>query len=55
MNLQDLYAIATDHEADVLSDLQLRAGWLWKCPACSYNNESGTFDCEGCGFQLLDA
>lgn len=57
--LVDLFDVAEDYEADVLSDLLLRAGFTWKCEAvpdpenpdawaCGYRNPADAERCEDC-------
>lgn len=51
--VDDLYVVATDAEADVLDELRVRAGHLWRCAECRYLNNLLDEDrgdaCEGCG------
>lgn len=48
-DITDLYDVATEYERDVLDDLRIRAGWLWKCPECSWHNVPEDTICDGCG------
>lgn len=47
--LAQLYDVARDDEVTVLDDLARRAGLIWTCPACRWNNEEGNVECLDCG------
>lgn len=44
-----LFTNADDHEADSLTRLLLRTGYLWECGACGYRNVHDDEGCDGCG------
>lgn len=43
-----LYLVANDYEADVLDALRERAGITWTCPVRPWTNDKGE-KCEDCG------
>lgn len=45
----ELYAVADDHEADVLDSLRRRAGMVWDCLGCRWCNVASDDTCEQCG------
>lgn len=53
--LAALWAVATDDEADTVTDLAVRAGLLWRCRfetsgrSCGYINPITADRCEECG------
>ena len=46
--LDELYAVADDHEVGVLDELRRRAGQTWDHPLCWTNMGTSTH-CEECG------
>ena len=58
--IAELYRVAEDYEADILSSLRERAGHLWHCdgtPAvpCSWGNSIEDTRCEKCDASNLGA
>ena len=52
--IESLYDVATDHEADVLDELRRRAGFIWECCgpdglAPCWTNQRAATTCERCG------
>lgn len=48
-----MFQVAEDWEADVLSDLRRRAGITWQCE-CGYSNMADESTCDGCGLTRGD-
>lgn len=47
--LGDFHSVAADdYEAQIVEDLGVRTGLLWKCMSCGWANESAAESCEGC-------
>ena len=51
--ISDLYAVASDDEADVLDDLRKRAGHTWSCEECNWTNVADENECPNCGAPRL--
>lgn len=48
-DLERILRVADDNEMDVIDDLMVRAGILWKCPECAWRNQEHDLECDGCG------
>ncbi len=47
--LNNLFAVASESEANMLDDLLIRAGIWWRCPDCQAFNTTEHACCEDCG------
>lgn len=49
--LARLFNAADDNEADVIEQVAIKAGLLWRCPdeGCRYNNDEQDKVCGSCG------
>jgi hypothetical protein len=47
--LEQVIRVANDEEMDAIESAMIRAGLIWKCEECCYNNGPESESCESCG------